>query len=96
MSHTPSSSRAASTRHIALRAAMAVTGLVATGCYDSSQHQGDSGPQVDAAVALDSPCSFSSPPTNQAACEGCGFGWDATSATCFAAVPGPFVPPSLA
>ena len=84
-----------STRQIALRAAIAVTGLALPGCYDANQNQGDAGPQVDAVVVADAYCDFIAPPTNQPGCEGCGFSWNPSTSSCIAAVPGPFVPPSL-
>lgn len=84
-----------STRQIALRAAIAVTGLALPACYDSNQNHRDSGPQPDAVVVVDAPCSFTAPPTTQAGCEGCGFAWNAATNSCIVAVPGPFVPPSF-
>lgn len=84
-----------STRHIALRAAIAVTGLVMPGCYDSSQNQRDSGPEPDAVVVADAACNPSTPPTTEAGCTACGFFWIASSSQCAVGIPGPFVPPSL-
>ena len=85
-----------SSRQIALRAAMAVTGLTASGCYAANQNQGDTGPRADAVVVPDAVCSFSIPPATEAACNTCGFFWNASANECVIAVPGPFVPPSFA
>ena len=85
-----------SSRQIALRAALAVTGLAASGCYGANQNQGDAGPRADAVVIPDAVCSFSTPPETEASCIACGFFWDASTSACIIAVPGPFVPPSLA
>lgn len=83
-------------RQIALRAAMAVTGLAASGCYGANQNQDDAGPRADAVIVPDAVCSFSIPPETESACNTCGFIWDASAGQCLIAVPGPFVPPSFA
>jgi hypothetical protein len=84
----------------ALRAAKVVAmGAVvagASGCYATTSEHDDAGPRADAFVQPDAPCSFSTPPTTQAACDGCGFVWDTSTGTCLVAVPGPFVPPAMA
>lgn len=85
-----------STRQIALRAAMAVTGLAASGCYTANQNLGDTGPRADAVVVPDAVCSYTIRPETEASCIACGFYWNASANECVIAVPGPFVPPSIA